>query len=172
VAIVPASPELPANTIEVTGVLWPDDQDGYLRVYFSPELDRFVRVAAQDVVGSREFDPPEADFCRRLVYITENAPLEHTRVTSLGTQMEFLAGDLFAGVAPQLRSSGQSMLGLSDFAANQPIRADRQTILICTLIFGCSRGCPSDVSLCLCSGQGCSQGRNCCRGTIGSGSCG
>jgi len=159
-------------TIEVTGVLWPDDQDGYLRVYINPELDRFVKVAAQDVVGSREFDPPEADFCRRLVYIKQDAALEHTQVTALATQMEFLAGDLFAGVAPQLRSSGQSMLGLSDFAANQPIKADRGTLLICTMIFGCTRGCPSDISLCLCSGQGCSQGRNCCRGTIGSGSCG
>lgn len=165
VALTPDTTERPVDTVKVIGLLWPDNQDGYLRVYFTTELDHYVRVARPDIVGSREMDPPEADFPRRIVWVKETATLQHTRVVPADGQKDFLNGELFADVAPHLESTAQSVAALQVFAAKDAMAARPGSVVICTPFFPpCPR--PSAASECLCSFRPCSRGRDCC-GSLG-----
>jgi|tagenome__1003787_1003787.scaffolds.fasta_scaffold20800224_2 hypothetical protein len=163
---LPAPVERPADTIKVIGLVWPDDADGHLRVYFSRELDHYVKVALVDVMGTREMEPQDEEFPSRIVYVKETATLQHTYVVPVDKQKEFLNGDLFAGIAPHLTDDGHSVLALSALAKDT-IVARPGSVILCSPFFGCSGDCPSRVSRCLCSFNPCNSKAGDCCGSLG-----
>src|SRR3712207_301394 len=52
-----AGPRTPPDVLRLSGFLGQDTEEGYWRLYLTPNLDTYVKVAESDVVASQELAP-------------------------------------------------------------------------------------------------------------------
>ena len=84
----------PARAQCIYGFLGKDSDAGFWRVYLSPQLDHYVRVAEADIVTVREAPATTQNERRDEVWIREDADLTETRAIPKQMRTSFLTGAL------------------------------------------------------------------------------
>ena len=102
-----------------TGWLGRSIEDGYWRLYPSPELDEYIEVAESDIVMRRPLDPAISPLGGSVVVIKSTADLYSMARTPMNARAALLEGELASefAAAPRTtaRVSNQGSLGNKDY---------------------------------------------------------
>jgi len=97
----------PPPAAMLKGFLGASDQEGYWRLYFTPEMVSYAEFPEEDVLRSQKLDadrsPPLGG---TLVWFKRNARLQITRTVTQEVQAGFLQGDIAATFLPRAASLG------------------------------------------------------------------
>ena len=88
-----------ASTVKLIGYLGRDAEDGFWRVYFTPQLETYVRVREQDVIASAPHPAEQGQLARSVLYVTESGDLEQVTPLKRDMQAGFLGGQYVAGMS-------------------------------------------------------------------------
>lgn len=110
--LVPDSNRTP-DVRMLSGFLGKSAQDGYWRLYLTPELNEYIEFSAQDVVHSQRIDPSQSPLGGTVVWLRREANLTHSRSMSGETQADFLQGSITAAYLRGTRAGAS--LGLRAF---------------------------------------------------------
>src|SRR5215217_898374 len=95
----PSQPPTPPP-VALVGLLGRSLREGYWRLYFSSQLERYAEFKEEDVLNSVKIpqeQPPFAGLEATKVWLRRDAEVEYTRTESRRVQAEFLQGSLAAG---------------------------------------------------------------------------
>lgn len=102
-ALVPDPAKVPELQM-LAGLLGRGTQEGYWRLYLTPDLGEYVEFAAEDLVHCKRIEATALE--RAIVWIKAGARLRHTRTTVAQAQGEFLKGDIASGYLGGLGPGG------------------------------------------------------------------
>lgn len=155
----PGQPATPYT--KLVGFVGRDLEDGFLRVYLTAQLDTYVRVPAGDVLERRAPDEGEDSTGRSVLYVRQDADLDHVTPVARKLQADFMTGDITDGF---LRTAGSGFGGQGNQAAliSTPICSIvTVSIIVVSVITAATPGCPkptgakeSKISCCLCTFRG------------------
>jgi hypothetical protein len=97
--LVPDPSQPPTPTVSLLGLLGRSTKEGYWRLYFSTELNRYAEFKEEDVLHSLKVpraQPPFLGMEATRVWIRADAEIEYTRHESRRVQAKVLQGDLAA----------------------------------------------------------------------------
>jgi hypothetical protein len=86
----------PPDVRMLNGFLGKSTQDGYWRLYLTPELTEYVEFSEEDVIHSQRLDPNQSPLGGTVVWVRREANLTHTRPVSPEAHTEFLQGSITA----------------------------------------------------------------------------
>jgi hypothetical protein len=90
----------PAQTPEVrfvSGFLGRSAQDGYVRLYLTPDLNEYLEIREEDIVHTQALATEQNPLGGHAVWMRRDATVQHTRTMSRQVQAEFLQGNITAG---------------------------------------------------------------------------
>jgi hypothetical protein len=110
--LVPDPSQPPAPTVSLLGLLGRSTKEGYWRLYFSTELNRYAEFKEEDVLHSVKVPralPPFLGMEATRVWLRADAEIEYTRHESRRVQAKVLQGGL-AARGPILPPDGTELL--------------------------------------------------------------
>jgi len=135
------------TSVRLIGYLARDPDPGYWRVYFSPQLESYVRVPEQDIVSNEVLARDEGPMARTVVHVNNVTELDQVTPLPRQVQAGFLGGDFVSKISP----------GMSAATPTQATMASLIPILISIIIIEATTPPPlptqpegSLASCCLC----------------------
>lgn len=92
-AALAAAPQIP-GVRTISGYLAKDPQEGHWRLYLTLELNEFLTISEEDIVGSQLLATEAHPLNPNLVWVKSTANLQHTKTESKQIQAEFLTGGI------------------------------------------------------------------------------
>jgi hypothetical protein len=149
-ALVPDPSNLPDTTVMV-GFLGRSSREGFWRLYLTADLGEFVDFAAADVLHTQVIESPADALGGRAVWIRRTATVHRSVTDPLGTQTEFLRGDVAAAFTAGAARARTLTAGRLPSLAGAPGLAADPTLFranTCAL-----SSCISNVAICTNPGQ-------------------
>ena len=87
----------------LVGFLGKSTQEGYQRLYFTPDLSEYVEVPPGGILHTRPLPPEQSALGGTMVWVKGDTTLEYRRIVSSQVQAAFLQGGDFA---PFVAASG------------------------------------------------------------------
>jgi hypothetical protein len=100
----------------VTGYLGKGAQEGYWRLYISPQLNEYLEISEEDIVHNQSLATEQSPLGGTVLWIKSSSNLQYTRTISRQVQAEFLQGDMTASFL----SGGPTRFDRLEAANNPP----------------------------------------------------
>src|SRR5829696_1386386 len=95
--LVPDPSQPPPPKVALEGLLGRSIREGYWRLYFSSDLERYAEFKEEDVLHSEKIPQEQLPFAglqATKVWLRRDAEVEYTRAESRRVQAEFLQGNI------------------------------------------------------------------------------
>ena len=106
VARLVPDPADPPEAIRLAGYLGRSTRRGFWRLYQTLELNEYVEVAEDDILHSEPLGGREGPSRGTVLWVRQDATLQHTRTESVRAQADFLQGDITGGFLSGVELSG------------------------------------------------------------------
>ena len=90
-------PGNPQPTIQLTGWLGKGTDEGWWRLYLTPQLDEYVEFSSDSVVHTQPLQKEQSALGGSTVWLKAGTALNHTQVVQRQVQADFLSGGITSG---------------------------------------------------------------------------
>jgi hypothetical protein len=101
------------TSVKLIGHLARDPDPGYWRVYFSPQLETYVRVPEQDIVSNEVLARDEGPMARTVVHVNNVTELDQVTPLPRQVQAGFLGGDFVSKISPGMSAATPTQAALA-----------------------------------------------------------
>jgi hypothetical protein len=98
-------PGNPQPTIQIAGWLGKGTEEGFWRLYLTPQLDQYVEFSADSVVHTQQLEKEQSALGGSTVWLKAGTPLNHTQIVKRQVQADFLSGGITSGYLSTTTSS-------------------------------------------------------------------